>query len=142
MTTNASVPAQLEGATGSFGTIMRDDGVTQVTFNNVPLYRFSGDKKAGDTNVRRRRRLVCRPGVWDARGITNNGHPVPGGRLSEHGGPVHGHDCVCSNAHHRRQADRHDRHQRRLQLRLLAPQASSSPDLGSPLLPQRERGGG
>jgi predicted lipoprotein with Yx(FWY)xxD motif len=32
------------------GTSKRSDGRTQVTYNGHPLYRFSGDRKAGDTN--------------------------------------------------------------------------------------------
>ena len=37
--------------TGKFGTITReDDGTTQVTYNGLPLYFFSGDKKVGDAN--------------------------------------------------------------------------------------------
>ena len=31
------------------GTSTRSDGRTQVTYNGHPLYRFSGDHKAGDT---------------------------------------------------------------------------------------------
>jgi predicted lipoprotein with Yx(FWY)xxD motif len=37
------------GVTGTFGTISRADGTTQVTHNNMPLYYFSGDSAAGDT---------------------------------------------------------------------------------------------
>ena len=32
------------------GTAERKDGTTQVTFNDLPLYRFSGDKAPGDTS--------------------------------------------------------------------------------------------
>lgn len=32
------------------GTVERTDGTEQVTYNNLPLYHFSGDESAGDTN--------------------------------------------------------------------------------------------
>ena len=38
------------GAMDSFGTITRPDGTTQVTYNHMPLYYYSGDSAAGDTN--------------------------------------------------------------------------------------------
>jgi predicted lipoprotein with Yx(FWY)xxD motif len=37
-------------ATDTFGTMTRSDGTTQVTYNHMPLYYFSGDSAAGDAN--------------------------------------------------------------------------------------------
>ena len=37
------------GVTGVLGTITRDDGTTQVTYDGLPLYYFVNDKAAGDT---------------------------------------------------------------------------------------------
>lgn len=39
-----------DGVTGTLGSITRDDGTKQVAYNNVALYYFAGDQKAGDTN--------------------------------------------------------------------------------------------
>lgn len=36
--------------TGTFGTITRDDGTTQVTYKDAPLYYFAGDAAAGEVN--------------------------------------------------------------------------------------------
>jgi len=38
------------GVTGAIGTTARADGSTQVTINGHPVYYYSGDTKAGDTN--------------------------------------------------------------------------------------------
>jgi predicted lipoprotein with Yx(FWY)xxD motif len=39
-----------EGVPGTLGTITRDDGTTQVTYNDWPLYYWVGDEAPGDTN--------------------------------------------------------------------------------------------
>jgi predicted lipoprotein with Yx(FWY)xxD motif len=47
---SGTTPKGGSGATGTFGTITRSDGTRQVTYNGDPLYTFSGDSAAGDTN--------------------------------------------------------------------------------------------
>ncbi len=50
LTTEAD-PAAGDGADATLlGTITRDDGSTQVTYNGWPLYYFADDTAAGDTN--------------------------------------------------------------------------------------------
>ena len=43
-------PTAGAGVTGKLGTITRDDGTLQVTYNGLPLYFFKNDKAPGDTN--------------------------------------------------------------------------------------------
>jgi predicted lipoprotein with Yx(FWY)xxD motif len=38
------------GVTGTLGTLKRADGSMQVTYDNLPVYYFSGDSAAGDAN--------------------------------------------------------------------------------------------
>src|SRR6185437_14239688 len=46
--TAPGTPTLPSGVTGTLATFPRSDGVTQVSFNGVPLYRYSKDQKAGD----------------------------------------------------------------------------------------------
>jgi predicted lipoprotein with Yx(FWY)xxD motif len=54
------------------GTIERPDGGTQVTFKGRPLYSFSGDTKAGDTNGEG----IKDVGTWHA-AVTGKPSPPP-----------------------------------------------------------------
>jgi predicted lipoprotein with Yx(FWY)xxD motif len=47
---SGAAPTAGAGVSGKLGTITRDDGSTQVTYNGLPLYFFSNDKAPGDTN--------------------------------------------------------------------------------------------
>jgi predicted lipoprotein with Yx(FWY)xxD motif len=44
---SGGVPQATDGIKGSFATISRPDGGTQLTFDGWPLYTFSGDSSAG-----------------------------------------------------------------------------------------------
>lgn len=46
---NGVTPTAAPGVTGKLGVITRSDGSQQVTYNGMPLYTFTGDKRAGDT---------------------------------------------------------------------------------------------
>lgn len=48
VTTTSDSPT-VDGVSGTVGTITRDDGSKQLTIDGLPVYRFSGDTKAGDT---------------------------------------------------------------------------------------------
>jgi predicted lipoprotein with Yx(FWY)xxD motif len=43
-------PKAGSGVTGTLSVVKRPDGTQQVAVNGLPLYMFSGDTKAGDTN--------------------------------------------------------------------------------------------
>jgi predicted lipoprotein with Yx(FWY)xxD motif len=43
-------PTAGDGVTGTLGTIVRDDGSTQVTLDGQPLYHYAGDSAPGDKN--------------------------------------------------------------------------------------------
>ncbi len=49
LTTNG-VPKAPSGVTGTFGTIERPGGGSQVTFNGMPLYTFAGDSGPGQAS--------------------------------------------------------------------------------------------
>jgi predicted lipoprotein with Yx(FWY)xxD motif len=45
-----ATPSGGASLTGKLGTITRDDGTLQVTYNGLPLYFFKNDKAPGDAN--------------------------------------------------------------------------------------------
>ena len=45
-----ATPTAGTGIGGKLGTITRDDGTLQVTYNGLPLYFFKNDKAPGDAN--------------------------------------------------------------------------------------------
>lgn len=50
VTTNGNAKASAGAQSNLLGTTMRSDGTTEVTYGGHPLYWFSGDASAGDTN--------------------------------------------------------------------------------------------
>jgi predicted lipoprotein with Yx(FWY)xxD motif len=58
------------GVTGTFSTFARADGSMQVAINGKPLYYFSGDNKAGDTNGQ------GQGGVWFVAAPDGGGAPA------------------------------------------------------------------
>lgn len=50
VTASGSAPTAGSGVTGQVGTMTRDNGTTQVTVNDFPVYYFAGDSAAGQVN--------------------------------------------------------------------------------------------
>ncbi len=50
LASGTTAPTHDPGLSGTVGTVKRPDQGTQVTYNEWPLYRFSGDKRPGDTS--------------------------------------------------------------------------------------------
>ncbi len=48
--TVSAAPTAGQGVTGTLGTITRSDGSMQVTYNQIPLYTFTGDGQPGAVN--------------------------------------------------------------------------------------------
>jgi predicted lipoprotein with Yx(FWY)xxD motif len=64
-------PKAGQGATGKIGIVKRSDGITQVTYDGVPLYRYAADSKPGQANGE------GVAGVWFA--VTPAGESAKGG---------------------------------------------------------------
>jgi predicted lipoprotein with Yx(FWY)xxD motif len=71
LTTKDSATAGGGADDSKLGTTMRDDGTTQVTYAGHPVYLYSGDSAAGDTNGQ------GIGGVWFA--VTADGTPAAAG---------------------------------------------------------------
>ena len=69
------------GVTGKIGTIKRDDGSTQATYNGHPLYTYVGDTAPGQNKGNG---LNLSGGVWHE--VTASGAAAPGGSQSSSGG--------------------------------------------------------
>lgn len=48
VTTEATAPSGVAGASGAFTIITRDDGASQIAYDGKPLYTYAGDTAAGD----------------------------------------------------------------------------------------------
>jgi predicted lipoprotein with Yx(FWY)xxD motif len=56
-------PAAPDGLMGVLGTITRQDGSSQLTYNGMPLYRFSADSSAGQVKGQG---ITAFGGTWTA----------------------------------------------------------------------------
>ncbi len=71
MLVSGDVPSAPTGLSGTLGTIKRPDGTTQLTFDGMPLYTYSGDSATGQANGQGVQ------GVWFA--VTASGSSSSGG---------------------------------------------------------------
>jgi predicted lipoprotein with Yx(FWY)xxD motif len=62
-TTTSNPPTGPSGLMGTLGTIARDDGSMQVTYNGWPLYRFARDTASGQINGQG---ITAFGGTWSA----------------------------------------------------------------------------
>lgn len=65
------LPSSVPGVSGALGTASRDDGSTQLTVADRPVYLFSGDTGAGQTNGQG---LTLDGGLWTA--VSPDGAPL------------------------------------------------------------------
>jgi predicted lipoprotein with Yx(FWY)xxD motif len=61
---------------GSLGTVKRPEGTVQVTYKGTPLYTFTGDKQAGETNGQG----IKDVGTWSA--VTTSSTSTPAASTS------------------------------------------------------------
>jgi predicted lipoprotein with Yx(FWY)xxD motif len=61
VTAPSTLPASLPGVTGELGTTTRSDGSHQLSVAGHPLYTFSGDSAAGQTNGQG---ITLNGGLW------------------------------------------------------------------------------
>ena len=64
------------GEVGSLGTVKRPEGTIQVTYKGTPLYTFTQDKQAGETNGQG----IKDVGTWSA--VTTSSSSAPAGGTS------------------------------------------------------------
>src|SRR5215475_5902187 len=62
------------GVTGQLGTITRDDGSKQATWNGHPLYTYVGDSAPG---MAKGNGLNLSGGVWHETVVSGNAAPAP-----------------------------------------------------------------
>jgi predicted lipoprotein with Yx(FWY)xxD motif len=79
-------PVPGTGATAALGAAKRSDGIPQVTYNGHPLYTYTGDRTAGDTNGQG---LTAFGGAWFALspagiGVSGRGSAAGDGGYQSH----------------------------------------------------------
>jgi predicted lipoprotein with Yx(FWY)xxD motif len=74
-------PVTASGVKGTFGTIKRSDGSTQLTFHGHPLYTFAGDTSPGQASGNG---IAAFGGLWHE--ATASGTAAPAGASSSGGG--------------------------------------------------------